>query len=265
VKAHGKLLQLPRRAGGGSRDVVGLRAMRSARPHCADAPARQRPRSPVWGVAGALLFVAAAVAQTGGSPTGAEALAQALVEAVRSGGAERRLAVVHSSSRRCITAATQPYYDWWFGKQRRVVGAGRPTVKVERFDAASAVLPSDGRSDYPVLPTHRVQIDFADGAQRGSSLLTYVALDGAQWKEVLPCPRGDVVEQARQRGAEEREQSARVRSQLAQMPAALRRELHSLLAEGRKVDAIRRYADASGEDLSTAKAVVEALGAAAAR
>jgi hypothetical protein len=81
-----------------------------------------------------------------------------LIDAIRVGQGESRLHFVHPMSRRCITSSTQPYHDWWFGKQRRVVGPGRPTVKVERFDAASASLPADGRSDYPIVPTHRLRI-----------------------------------------------------------------------------------------------------------
>ena len=43
------------------------------------------------------------------------------------------------------------------------------------------------------------------------------------------------------------------------------RKVLQVLDDGRKVDAIRRYAAATGEDLGTAKAVVESLGAAGKR
>lgn len=188
-----------------------------------------------------------------------------LVQAIRSGQGERRLSVVHPMSRRCVTTSTQSYYDWWFEKQRRVLGASHPIVKVDRFDAATVTPPTDGRSDYPIVPTHRLQIDFSDGPYQSSGLIAYVAPDRGRWREVLPCPRGDVVERARHRVAEDQEQAGRVRSQLPNMPPALQRELRALLDDGRKVDAIRRYAAATGEDLGTAKAVVESLGAAGKR
>jgi hypothetical protein len=50
-----------------------------------------------------------------------------------------------------------------------------------------------------------------------------------------------------------RKQHERVISLAANMPAALRANVSRLVAEGRKIDAIREYQRASGEDLSTAK------------
>lgn len=214
------------------------------------------------GMAAAAAIALNAVAQSPSALPDPRTFGPELVHAIRSGHGESRLRVVHAISRRCITTSTQAYYDWWFGKQRRVVGSGRPTVKVERFDALSASLPTDGRSDYPIAPTHRLQIDFADGSQQTSGLIAYLAPEGAQWREVLPCPRGEVVERARQRDVEDQEQAQRVRSRLLEMSPVLQRELRALLSEGRKVDAIRRYSVATGQDLSTAKAVVESLGAA---
>ncbi len=56
-----------------------------------------------------------------------------------------------------------------------------------------------------------------------------------------------------------RQQDERVQSLAAKMPQALRAEVTRLVAEGRKIDAIKRYQDATKEDLSTSKAVVERI------
>jgi len=46
---------------------------------------------------------------------------------------------------------------------------------------------------------------------------------------------------------------------MAQLREPLLSELEGLLKEGRRVDAIRRYSAASGEDLTMARRVVEVL------
>jgi hypothetical protein len=132
---------------------------------------------------------------------------------------------------------------------------------VQPIDAVTTTLPTDGRSDYPVKPSHRLQLDLSEGPHKSSTLIAYVARDAGQWREVLPCPRGDVLRQAEVNQAAEAREAARVKSLLTSMAPDLRSELQAMLAEGPKVDAIRRYAAASKEDLSIAKTVVESLAA----
>jgi len=54
-------------------------------------------------------------------------------------------------------------------------------------------------------------------------------------------------------------QEKRVQSLASSMPPPLRANVSRLVAEGRKIDAIKEYQRASGEDLSTAKSVVELI------
>jgi hypothetical protein len=116
-----------------------------------------------------------ACAQSPGNGRSPENFAPALVEAIRTGGGEMRLAVIHSESKRCITPATQPYFDWIFRGQARTAGPGRLAVSAQLLDAVATALSTDGRSDYPVKPSHRLQIDFSEGPYKGSTLITYVA------------------------------------------------------------------------------------------
>ena len=56
-----------------------------------------------------------------------------------------------------------------------------------------------------------------------------------------------------------RGQRERAQSLAANLQPDLRKELLALLAKGQKIDAIKRYQEASKEDLSTSRAVVEAI------
>jgi hypothetical protein len=165
------------------------------------------------------------------------------IDAMLSQDLERRLAILHSRSRACVNPQTQPYFDWIFSRQARLVRTGARKVTTRVIAPGAAILPTDGHSDYPTRPTHEIQIDFISGPSSSYTVLLFVASEGAQWREVLPCPRGDV----------------KVRTLLSSMPHELRAELSMLLKSGRKVDAITRYALATGEDIATSKSVVEAL------
>lgn len=192
-------------------------------------------------------------------PRRPEMIARRFVDAVVSRDSERRLAIVHSLSRACMSSVTRPYFDWILSGQARLVSAGERRVTSTPIDTTPTVLPTDGRSDYPVRPTHQVQIDFVTGPYRSASVILFVALEGAQWREVLPCPRGDVQARARTKQLAERQQSAKTRELADAMPASLRSELVALLQAGLRVEPIRRYAAAAGQDISTSKSVVESL------
>jgi hypothetical protein len=79
----------------------------------------------------------------------------------------------------------------------------------------------------------------------------------------VPCPKPATLEAARQAGPARERQAARVEALVAAMPAALKADVMTLLREGRKIDAIRRYRDGASEDLTTAESVVDRLAASA--
>jgi ribosomal protein L7/L12 len=54
-------------------------------------------------------------------------------------------------------------------------------------------------------------------------------------------------------------QEQRAQSLVAQLADPLRAEIVALAKQGQRIDAIKRYAAASGEDLSTAKQVIDLL------
>lgn len=220
-------------------------------------------RSPRLKLAAAALLVLLATgmgapAVAVADPQWPEDFAARFVEAVRSGEPARPLALLHPTSRARINAQTQTYYDWIFGRQARtVIGAYRASA--QPLDCLAPVLPPDGQSDYPVRPSHQLQIDFAGTTQSGAVPILFVVHEKAGWREVLACPRGDVVARMRERQQEDAALAKKVDALRQAMPAAQRGELLALLRDGRKVEAIRRYAAASDEELLVAKRVVESL------
>lgn len=201
----------------------------------------------------------AAAAVPTDDPQHPEVFAPRFIATVISKSVDQRKAILHPSTLACMNPQTQPYFDWIFSKQFRIVTNSKPKVTVTPFGSAPTVMPTDGHSDYPVRPTHQLQVDFVTGPHSSSSFVLFVAHDGAQWREVLPCPRGDMIAQSRANQVAAEKEALQARSLKNSVPAALRTELMGLLKDGRKVEAIRRHSAATGADLSTSKSVIELL------
>jgi hypothetical protein len=75
----------------------------------------------------------------------------------------------------------------------------------------------------------------------------------------MPCPTAEGLAAFRAARKKAAAQDARVKELAAGIQEPLRGEIAALVKAGKKMDAIKRYQAASGEDLTTAKSVVEAL------
>src|SRR5436305_802428 len=107
-----------------------------------------------------------------------------------------------------------------------------------------------------LLTPEQVQLDWQTGPQQGVTFVALVAYTGSGWREVWPCISPDKAP-AMQAAKEARlQQGVRVQSLAANMPQALRTEVMRLIAEGKKIDAIKLYQGTTKEDLTTSRAVV---------
>jgi len=193
----------------------------------------------------------------GHAATPPESFAREIVKAIQSRNTEQRMAVLHSKSRACIDSMTRPYYDWIFTRQFRYQLPDRFKVTSSPFSGPTGPLPD--KSAYPVKPTHQVQIDFALSPTRNMSIVVLARNDGNRWFEVLPCPSPETLAGAKRSSAERDRQNRRIQELAARVTEPLRSELMSLIKAGRRIDAIRKYADTTGEELVIAKGVVEVM------
>jgi len=204
---------------------------------------------------GLLLFNS--IASAANSVLTPESLAGELVKAIRSKDPELRTAVLHEKTRACINSQTQPYFDWIFTRQFRYVIPEQYKVSIQPLSKAGGL--SVEKSVYPVVPTHQVQIDFETGPYRSTSIVVLASEDGGKWREILPCPSPEAVTGAQRSLAATERQNRRIKMLAAQVTEPLRSEIIGVARAGRRVDAIRKYAAATGEDLVIAKGVVEQL------
>lgn len=186
-----------------------------------------------------------------------ESFADELVKAIRSKNSQLRKAVLHKKTRACINSQTQPYFDWIFTRQFRY--AIPEEYKVSTQPLSGPARSSLEKSPYPVVPTHQIQIDFATGPYRSTSIVVLATKDGGNWREILPCPSPEAVAGAQRSSAETERQNRRINMLAAQVREPLRSEIIAMARAGRRIDAIRKYAAATGEDLVIARGVVEHL------
>jgi hypothetical protein len=186
------------------------------------------------------------------------AFAPRLVAAINAKDLERRMALLHPKSLACLTPQTRPFIEDSVGRQ---LGHNIPADHQSRVETVAAdfrLSVADG-VEFPLRPTHAVHIDWETAPFKGVTVIALVAYAEGGWREVLPCIKPEKASEMRAAKEARRKQEQRVQSLAANMPQALRANVTRLVAEGRKIDAIKEYQRASGEDLSTAKSVVELI------
>ena len=187
-----------------------------------------------------------------------QAFANSLVAAINSKSVPKRLALLHSRSLKCVRADGDSIYRDMFARQaRRHVPRGFhwevvPVAKGEGPLFAELF-------EYPVTPTHRLQLDFATGPTSSTTLVVQLAREGARWREVVGCPKPETVVAMRAAGQARLKEAERARMLAARVAPQLRDSILQLFRTGRRVEAYRKYAEAADVDLTTAKSVVDLL------
>jgi hypothetical protein len=206
------------------------------------------------GLAVLLLALSSATAL---AQTEADAFVKVLVDAINSKEAAQRRMLLHTDSLRCATPGKDVLLDEQFARQARFP---IPGTVAWRLTAAPPGRPMfSDRFDYPVRPTHLMQLDVKGDNNETMYVVLQLARQAGVWREVVGCPKPETVAAA-QRLALARAEGPEKASLLAKtMAPQLKTDLLALLKSGRKDDAIRSYRDVSGQDPAMAKAVIDAL------
>jgi hypothetical protein len=209
----------------------------------------------------AVVVMLTAVAPAAGQDNPADrAFVMAFVDAVNRG-ATARLALVHSNARAC---ATPPVGEWWNVSVGRQAKQGVPAQyrwTLKPVPAGEQPMFAEG-FDYPVQPTHVLQIDMHPRPFSSYTMLVRLAHDGERWAEVVPCAKPEMLVKIRAALEAQARQAERVRVLVAAMPAPLRDKVLAEIKAGREVSAAKLYAAESGESLTTASEVVDLLASA---
>jgi hypothetical protein len=190
----------------------------------------------------------------------ADAFVQTLVGAINSKSVDRRKALLHPKTLPCASGESGSFYDEIFARQ------ARRTVPADYKWTITPVPPDQppmfaDKFEYPVRPTHLLQLDFETGPSSSTTMVVQIVYDANQWRQVAACPKPETIAAARAATQARAKQEERVRALVAGTAPELSVAVVKLFRDGRRVEAFKHYASASGEDLATAKAVVEQLAA----
>ena len=219
----------------------------------------------------ALIPLVTLVLLAGGGPThgqgrdaaiepGHRRFADQYVAAARARDAARYRKLIHPKSLACITDDNRDFFDDWMTRAFRWKWEGPYRIAAVRAlakDAAPTMPASMGR--YPVAPTHQIQIDLQMSATRAGTLLAEIAPVGTAWYQVVPCPTAEGLAAFRSTKAANAAQDAKAQSLAQGLAAPLRAELMGLLKQGKRIDAMRRFSAETGEDITTARRVIDVL------
>jgi hypothetical protein len=186
------------------------------------------------------------------------AFAPRLVAAINGKDLERRRALMHPRTLACVTPQTRPYFEEMLASQFRHTIPASHRVRAETV-AADRPLSFGKGVEFPLRPTHEVHIDYETGPHKSTTIIAFVAYTKAGWREVGVCMKPEIVPRLQAAKEAREKQEKRVQWLAANMPQDLRADVLRLVAAGRKIDAIREFQNASGEDLSTARSVVELI------
>ncbi len=156
----------------------------------------------------------------------------------------------------CLNDRTREYLDYLAREEvnNKDFQGGHPVIKIAAMDGPPpAWLPTDA-FPYPVRPTHEVRIEWGD-----TTFIRYLAEANGSWYEIFPCPNEKGLAFMREqiaKGIEQRNRAAQLASELKNPLLA---ELKDLTKQKRLIDAINRYQEATGADLTTAKMVIDVV------
>jgi ribosomal protein L7/L12 len=142
---------------------------------------------------------------------------------------------------------------------------GRPARTIPRAyrwdlrDAPPGPPMFSDKLDYPVQPTHLLQIDYETGPTSAQTFVIQTARDAGRWYVVAACPKPATVVEMEAAKKARAEQESKLSALVAGMSPELKRRVLDLLGQGQKIGAIRLYEREAGVDLTTAKGVVDRL------
>jgi hypothetical protein len=180
------------------------------------------------------------------------------VQAVLANDSARLTRFLHPKVRACITEQTRDFFDREDSFDPKSSSAKYRITKLAPIHPPLPLfgLPEDG-FPFPVQPTWEVQVEFE---QSNTLVIRWLAPSAGSWFIAVPCPNEKGMAFLREQIVIGNEQKRRAAALLADLKDPLLSELKELLSKGQRIDAIKRYQQATGqEDLTLAVIVVKAI------
>ena len=158
----------------------------------------------------------------------------------------RLKSLLHPKSLECITAENKDFYD---DRTTLLLNEDRvPTnyeLKITPIRGKDE-LPWKGYFEFPVRPSHQIEIKYSLGEDNGMIVLAVVHERG-RWYEVDPCATRETLKNYREGEAARRAQAEKTKALVTAIKEPLRSELQALIREQKYQTARTRYEQATGQ------------------
>jgi hypothetical protein len=186
-----------------------------------------------------------------------ETFVRSLVDAINSKSLERRRQLVHPKALQCAGLEESSFFR--MSAQRQADRGVAPDYKWKISAAPAGPPPFADKFDYPVAPTHHLQLDFKTGPNSAAMVILQLAQDAGRLYEVVPCPKAETAAAMKEAAKANAAATEKAKKLAASISPQLKESILALHAQGRRLDAVKRYQEASGEDLTTSRTVVDLL------
>jgi len=182
-----------------------------------------------------------------------------LIDAINSKSSQQRMALMHTGSTTCENPGQTQVLEEQFARQSRFP---IPGTVAWRLTAARPGRPMfSDRFDYPVRPTHILQLDVKGENNESMYVVLQVARQGGEWREIAGCPKPGTVTVALEKRVAVAQAGADDKAELLvkTMSPKLKDALVALIKADQKEAAVRTYREASAQDDATAREVIQKL------
>jgi len=190
-------------------------------------------------------------------------LVEPWLKAVRANDNAALTRFLHPQVRACINDRTREFFE--SGDLLKPKGL-TPQHRITKLTPQSGPgnlfgLPEDGFA-YPVQPAYELILEASQGdtqITQISQIIRYLAPSGGSWYFVVPCPNEKGMAFFHESLAQGDEQKRQVAVLVRELKDPLLGELKDLLKQHRKIDAVKKYQQATGQDLTLSVMVMNAI------
>lgn len=113
-----------------------------------------------------------------------EMLATQFIAAVNERSTEKQKAIVHLRCFANLSAVQKQFLDETLARDFRKTVTEKRTIKVKQLEGPG--LPFGDMMEWPVKPTHQLEIEFSTGENSSTSIIRFIAKEKDQWFIIIP-------------------------------------------------------------------------------
>ncbi len=168
--------------------------------------------------------------------------------------------LIHPECLKKITARNQDYYDELISRTLKYQIPENYTVHVSAIPMEEQGKGMDGLLNYPINPTHRIQIDFDRKKYSSVTMMREVLKEGDRWFFVFADPTEQALIKFREKKELEQKEILEAKQIAKDLDPKLRKELEDLIIQKGKVSAFKKFSEAKNISLDLAMKVFKELG-----